>query len=196
MRMIIPGTEQAIMLQNMYLALQAMGLGGWLFSASVGQYIMPLMGFRGEIPSKFGPIKPLDQSMGPAATIVGLDGLFQSYRPPYYPDMGAAVQAIYDAKWGKSGIYKEEGGPVALKDRQSLDRLVNKTPEWCLEATKAFCEYIWETYGRFPATAEPMEMNVWFQAHHLETDFYDEFYLPGAYHKAVKDHMGEWHGSA
>jgi hypothetical protein len=40
MRMIIPGTEQAIMLQNMYLALQAMGLGGWIFSASIGPMIM------------------------------------------------------------------------------------------------------------------------------------------------------------
>ena len=32
MRMITSGTEQAIMLQNMYLALQAMGLGGWIFT--------------------------------------------------------------------------------------------------------------------------------------------------------------------
>ncbi|MCI0818029.1 MAG: hypothetical protein J4O14_07150, partial [Chloroflexi bacterium] len=70
-----------------------------------------------------------------------------------------------------------------------------KTPDWCLEATKALCQYIWETYGRFPATVDPMEMNVWFQAQHLETDFYDEYYQPGAYHQAVKDHMAVWHGA-
>ena len=40
-----------------------------------------------------------------------------------------------------------------------------------------------------------MEMNIWFQAQHLETDFYDEYYQPGAYHQAVKDHMGVWHGA-
>jgi hypothetical protein len=40
-----------------------------------------------------------------------------------------------------------------------------------------------------------MEMNIWFQAHHLETDFYDQYYQPGAYHQAIKDHMSVWHGA-
>src|SRR5712692_2147113 len=195
MAVIIPGTEQAIMLQNMYLALQAMGLGGWIFSSSVGPYILPLMGFQFHVPSKTGPIKPLDPQAGPRPVPVGIDGHFQAYCPPYYPDMGSAVQAIYDAKWGARGIYKEEGGPAPLKDRESLDRLVNKTPDWALEATKALCSYIWETYGRFPATVDPMMMNIWFQAHHLETEFYDRYYQPGAYHQSIKQHMGVWHAA-
>lgn len=193
MRMITSGTEQAIMLQNMYLALQAMGLGGWIFSSSVGQFILAAMGFRFETSGVEGPIKPLIPA--PVLSCVGLDGFFQAYCPPYYPDMGAAVQAIYDAKWGGRGIYKEEGGPVALKDRQSLDKLVSKTPDWCLEASKAFGDYIYKTYGKFPATIDPMEMNIWFQAHHLETEFYDRYYQPGAYHQTIKDHMAVWHES-
>jgi hypothetical protein len=193
MQMIIPGTEQALMCQNMYLAVQAMGLGGWIFTSSVGGFIFPMMGFRVHVPDRTGPLAGLSGEPRPA--VVGLDGHFQGYCPPYYPDMGAAVQAIYDAKWGSRGIYKEEGGPAPVKDRQSLDKLVQKTPEWCLEATKALCDYIWNTYGRFPATIDPMMMNIWFQAHHLETDFYDQYYQPGAYHKAVKDHMGVWHGA-
>lgn len=195
MQMIIPGTEQSLMLQNMYLALQAMGLGGWIFTSSVSAFVMPLMGFRFHVPAKVGPIKPLDPSAGPRPFPVGVDGHFQAYCPPYYPDMSTAVQAIYDAKWGRGGIYKEEGGPVALKDRQSLDKLVNKTPDWCLEASKALGEYIWGTYGRFPATVDPMAMNIWFQAHHLETEFYDRYYEPGAYHEAVRQHMGVWHAA-
>lgn len=195
MRMITSGTEQAIMLQNMYLGLQAMGLGGWIYTSSVGQFIMQLMGFNFAAPARHGPRKPLDPAAEPAPYPVGLDGHFQAYCPPYYPDMASASQAIFDAKWGGRGIYKEEGGPVGLKDKQSLDKLVNKTPEWCLEATKALTQYIWETYGRFPATIDPMEMNIWFQAHHLETDFYDEYYQPGAYHQAIKDHMAVWHGA-
>ena len=195
MSTIIPGVEQALMLQNMYLALQAMGLGGWIYSTSVSQMILGLMGFRFHSPDKHGPLKPLDDATGPRLAPVGLDGHFQGYLPPYYPDMGAAVQAIYDAKWGRAGIYKEEGGPAAYKDRQGLDKLVNKTPGWCLEATKALCDYIWETYGRFPAMIDPMQMNIWFQAQHLETDFYDKYYQPGAYHQAIKDHMGVWHGA-
>ena len=27
-------------------------------------------------------------------------------------------------------------------------------------------------------------MSIWFQAHHLETEFYDQYYQPGAYHEA------------
>jgi len=195
MSTIISGTEQAIMLQNMYLALQGMGLGGWIFSCSVAPFVLALMGFNFQIPDRFGPIKPLNQQAGPPPVPVGLNGHFQGYCPPYFPDMGAAVQAIYDAKWGGRGIFKEEGGPAAVKDRQSLDKLVNKTPDWCLEATKAFCDYLWQTYGRFPATIDPMQMNIWFQAHHLETEFYDRYYQPGAYHQAVKDHMGAWHSA-
>lgn len=193
MRMITSGTEQAFMLQNMYLVLQAMGLGGWIFTSSVGQYVMAAMGFRFEASEVQGPVKPLNP--GPVMSCVGLDGFFQAYCPPYYPDMGAAVQAVWDAKWGKAGIYKEEGGPVALKDRQSLDKLVAKTPDWCLDASKAFADYVYRTYGKFPAVIDPMEMNIWFQAHHLETDFYDRYYQPGAYHQAIKDHMSVWHGA-
>jgi hypothetical protein len=51
-----------------------------------------------------------------------------------------------------------------LRARQSLDRVVAKTPEWCLEATKDLCTYIWDTYGRFPALSDPMVMGVWHSA--------------------------------
>ncbi len=193
MRMITTGTEQAFMLQNMYLGLQSMGLGGWIFTSSVAAFVMAAMGFNFHVPTKQGPRKNLTDGQPPVP--VGIDGVFQSYCPPYYPDMAAACQAIFDAKWGKKGIYREDGAPVGLKDRQSLDKIVNKTPDWCLEATKAFAQYLWETYDRFPVTIDPMEMNIWLQAHHLETDFYDEYYQPGAYPQSVKDHMAVWHES-
>jgi len=191
----IAGVEQAIMLQNMYLALQAMGLGGWIFSSSVGAAVMPMMGFRMQMVTKEGPFKPLDPSAPGRPLVVGLDGLFEPYCPPYHPDMAAAVQAVWDAKWGSGGIYREDGGPAPYRDRRSLDRVVARTPEWCVEATKELCSYIWDTYGRFPVLSDPMVMNIWFQAHHLETEFYDRYYQPGAYHDAVRDHMGVWHSA-
>ncbi len=192
----ISGVEQAIMLQNMYLALQAMGLGGWIFSSSVGVAVMPMMGFRMHMASQpEGPFKPLDSSAPGRPVVVGLEGLFEPYCPPYYPDMAKAVQAVWDKKWGAGGIYKEEGGPAPYRDRQSLDRVVAKTPEWCLEATKDLCTYIWDTYGRFPALSDPMVMSIWFQAHHLETEFYDQYYQPGAYHETIRNHMGVWHSA-
>ena len=194
------GVEQALMEQNMYLVAQAMGLGGWIFGGGAGPVVMggtpltPGLGFRFHQPTKRGPNAGPDWTGGAAPVPVGLDGLFEAYCPPYYRSMTDAVQAIYDAKWGREGIYTES--PTPIKDRKSLDLQVPKTTGWCLEATKTLCEYIWETYGRFPATVDPMQMGIWFQAHHLETEFYDRYYQPGAYHLAIGEHMQNWHGGA
>lgn len=194
------GVEQAFMEQNMYLVAQAIGLGGWIFAGSPGPVVMggtpltPGLGFRFHQPEKRGPSPVPDWAGGTAPIPVGLDGLFEAYCPPYYRTMSDAAQAIYDAKWGTGGIYKES--PTPIKDRQSLDLQVPKTSDWCLEATKTLCEYIWETYGRFPATVDPMQMNAWFQAHHLETEFYDRYYQAGAYHATIADHLQKWHGGS
>ncbi len=195
------GVEQALMEQNMYLATQAMGLGGWIFGGVAAPVVLggtpltPGFGFRFHQPEKPGP-RPAPEwaGAGPLPAPVGLDGLFEAYCPPYYRTMSDAVQAIYDAKWGDSGIYKD--GPSPLRDRRSLDLQVNRTTDWCLDATKVLCEYIWDTYGRFPATMDPMQMSIWFQAHHLETDFYDRYYQAGAYHDAIAHHMERWHAGA
>jgi hypothetical protein len=34
---------------------------------------------------------------------------------------------------------------------------------------------------------------MYVQAHHLDLDFYDKFYNPGAYLKTHADHMKQWH---
>jgi hypothetical protein len=193
----ITGAEQPLMLQNMYLAAQAIGLGAWIFSSTPGPVVMggspltPGLGFRFHQTEKQGP-RQRPEWVGPGmGNPVGLDGVFEAYCPPNYPSMSDAVQAIYDAKWGEQGIYTK--GPAAVKNKQSLDLNVPKTSEWCLEATKDLCEYIWDTYGRFPATMDAMQMHIWFQAHHLETDFYDKYYQPGAYHETIARHWDDWH---
>src|SRR5262249_2202027 len=101
--------EQALMLQNMYLALQAMGLGGWMFGAgspliALGGTAVPGLGFR------FMPPPAGSKSVLPNP--VGLDGVFTAYCPPYYPSMNAAVDAVVAMKWGPGGIFTGDGGPV------------------------------------------------------------------------------------
>lgn len=196
----ITGAEQPLMLQNMYLATQALGLGGWIFGATPGPVVMggvpevtKGMGFRFMPVENKGPRKQPDFVGAGVGNPVGLDGLYEAYCPPYYPTMGDAVQAIYDAKWGSTGIFKEEGGPAPVVERQSMDRHVPKTTQWCLDATKDLSNYIWDTYGRFPATIDAMQMSIWFQSHHLETDFYDKYYQQGAYHENIANHFENWH---
>ena len=75
--------EQAFICQNINLALQAMGLGGWTYTGYLARYALggmdvPGLGFR-FADAKRGPSVP-----------VGRDGIFQAFTPPYHADMAAA----------------------------------------------------------------------------------------------------------
>lgn len=59
--------------------------------------------------------------------------------------------------------------------------------------TKAVCNYIYQTYGRFPATVDAMHLMWLMQAHHLDTDYYDRFFRPGAYGSTHAAHVATWH---
>ena len=65
--------------------------------------------------------------------------------------------------------------------------------EEAIEATKLLAAYIWETYGRFPATIDPFLMTVWYQAQHLDIEFYDAHYPPDARAGARARPHGDWH---
>jgi len=98
----VGGAEGAFIGHNITLALQAMGLGGWLFGGAVPFVVMggtPMgqgLGFRFES----NPKNP-----GSFSVPVGIDGGFESYRPPYYKNMDAAVDAIVARKFGPNGAF-------------------------------------------------------------------------------------------
>jgi hypothetical protein len=60
---------------------------------------------------------------------------------------------------------------------------------------KAFCTYVYESYGRFPVYFDTMTIPMWLQVHHLDIDFYDKFFPPEVIAEAQRNHMAEWHGS-
>jgi len=39
--------------------------------------------------------------------------------------------------------------------------------------TKDHCNYVYDTYGRLPATFDPISMRSWLQTHHIELERYD-----------------------
>jgi hypothetical protein len=55
-------------------------------------------------------------------------------------------------------------------------------------------QYIFDRFGKFPGTVPSMIATIYLQAHHLDLDFYDEFYEPGAYLLTHANHMARWHG--
>lgn len=56
-------------------------------------------------------------------------------------------------------------------------------------------QYIYSTYGPFPARFPTILLRIYAQAHHLELDFYDKFYQQGAYLQTHAEHMERWHTS-
>jgi len=176
----------------MYLALQAMGLGGWMFGAgspliALGGTAVPGLGFRF--------VQPPASSKNVLPNPVGLDGVFAAYCPPYYPSMDSAVDTVVAMKWGPGGIFMGDGGPVPFRQLQGLQDTIPVSPDEVVQMTKDLCNYIYTTYGRFPAQLDAMNMCMWLQAHHLETTYYDRFMQPGAYHDTIAYHMQTWHAA-
>ena len=108
--------------------------------------------------------------------------------------MEAAVDAVVDLRWGADGIFDAASTRISPWLNPSLVGGVPRPSESAIAATKALCRYIWDTYGRFPATIDPFLMTVWYQAQHLDLGFYDRFYPPDAVPRHVRDHMRTWHG--
>jgi len=168
------GVESALMGENIYLALQAMGLGGWLFSAPRAAAVLSGLGFRFE-----------------AGRPVGLDGVFETLVPPYVTNPEAAVRVLYQEKWGEAGAYTSGSHPFV--PRLSVDHQIPRTSERALDAATALYRYCMATYGHFPATIPAVAPGGWIQAHHLETAFYDHYYGPDSYPETVRQHMATWH---
>jgi hypothetical protein len=54
-------------------------------------------------------------------------------------------------------------------------------------------QYIHDKHGRFPGTFTTIVLAGFVQAVHLDTDFYDAHYQPGAYLETHAEHMRRWH---
>lgn len=180
--------EQAFICQNMNLALQSLGLGGWAFTGLLPHYALGLdpdhkgLGFRFNKPEK-----SIRNNNAPYP--VGLDGYFESLSPPYVSDMNEAVDRFISMR----GEFWKDDNPYPYKQPEKILEDEYHPSEIRIQIVKDFCTYIYENYGRFPAFLDPMFARLVFQAHHLDLDFYDEHYSEGAYTEMHRDHFKLWH---
>jgi hypothetical protein len=193
--------EAMLLLQNLALVAQSMGLGGWIHAAFentilLGGYpnIGPGLGFRFERPKKRLIPRPY-----PASTPnpVGLDGVLQSYAPPYYKDTDAAIDAILAEKYGPSGLYSKAGTAAPSMKPEFEAAFIRESPHVepeIVEVVRAICRYIWKTYKRFPAHCHAIDSaGIWMQCHHIDPAFYDRFFRE-AYSPTQAAHADAWHG--
>ena len=181
--------EQPLFCQNVNLAQQALGLGGWLFTGFASRYMLGAdpesngLGFR-----CIDSDHP-DSDWGSTVTAipVGLDGHFVGFCPPYYKNMGEAVEAFNDMKWTNW-----EPDKMPYKESQAVLDATKKPTKKEIMVVKDLCNYIYETYGSFPAFSDTMYTRMMVQSHVIDLDFYDNFYSEGTYSKLHKEHGRNW----
>ncbi len=171
------------------LMLQAMGLGGWMFNGvdafatlgASGRADAPGLGFRFDTDPRW-----------PYPNPTGLEGVMEGHCPPHHADMRAAVEAVCKRKFGPGGPFHPDT-PGPWKDSRTVRSTARVHSERFRECAALQCQYVYDTFGKFPGTVPSMFLIMYLQAHHLDLDFYDAFYKPGAYLATHRDHMRNWH---
>ena len=172
------------------LMLQAMGLGGWMFNGidpfsllgASGNPEVPGLGFRFDTNAKW-----------PYPNPTGREGIMEGFCPPHYPDMRSAVEAVCERKFGPGGPFHSET-PGPWRDPASVRSAAEIHSEEFKECVALQAQYVFDTFGKFPGTVPSIFLIMYLQAHHLDLEFYDQFYKPGAYLKTHANHMDRWHG--
>ena len=194
--------EQGAVLQNLALMAEALGLSGFAHFAAYPYIWMQTLGFRMEQ-------IPLSRTIGagwltrwllhalkrddPVPTAVGLERddemLIKPFCPPSYPTMRDAVLAFVDYKFGpERGTFRDGGSTTGWRDGSAIQAQVPLPGQKAIDATIAYCEYVYRRYGRFPASNGPFRTVLAYQAHHVDTDFYDHFYRPEALNATQRQH--------
>jgi len=194
--------ELFFLLQNLMLTGQAMGLGVWghgsIWPAHILQRVPEKgwygLGFRHITAKSATASAPVPASQH---NPVGIDGLLEGLCPPYVKSMDEAVDIVLDEKYGPNGIFTD---PTLLarayrnaRDAETFLRLENRHPPQAVRYAKDICNYIYETYGRFPAHIDAFYTpGFWVQFHHLELEYYERFFDPHLWrNQAAHDPL--WH---
>ena len=174
-------------IQNIQLVAEAIGLGSVVMTGYIGIVVLQSLGFRYNMAKEgSGALLNLNPT--------GLDGIFESYQPPYYKTMDDAVDAFIEKKFGSGGTFARDcRGETPFKDWNKVQPGYQVPSKEVIQITKDYCNYIFNTFGRFPATFDTIIMPEWIQVHHLEEEFYDKYGLDKLVNETHRRHMELWH---
>jgi hypothetical protein len=171
---------------------QALGLGGWMFNGidrftilgASGDPAVPGLGFRYDEDERWSVPNP-----------TGRAGIFEAFTPPHYPDMRAAVDAFCERKFGRGGPFHPDT-PGPWKDPRRVRAAAAPHNEEFRRLIALQAQYVYDTFGKWPATVPSVFVLMYLQTHHLDLEYYDELFEPGAYLKSHAEHFARWHDSA
>ena len=182
--------ELAIASYNVQLVMQAMGLGGWLFSGFNASSLLGAASAQGIRGFGFRFARREDWLQ---PNPIGLDGLFEPLVPPYVGDMFEAVQRFAERKFGARGNHTV-GRPGPYRDAAAVKGAVERPSQAFLDYLGSVAQDVYDSHGKFPGTIPTVGIATYTQAQHIDLDFYDRFYGDGAYLQTHRDHQCDWHG--
>jgi hypothetical protein len=184
-------TEHGMVLQNLALMAEALGLGGFPNFARHEYSWFKAAGFRMQSmgASRYAGaprlMSTLARWLGKDPVLeypVGLEQnnqlLLKPFCPPYYQSMENAVRAFVQAKFGEDGTYRGGTQRSAWRESASCAAKIPVPSAATVQATVAYCDYVFRHYGRFPAYTAPFRTVIGFQVCRVDIDFYDRFYEP------------------
>lgn len=192
------------MQQNLLLCATAMGLGGFPYGGYTeeillgGTPVMKGLGFRYASDKRGYPYP------------VGIDGVIETHAPPYM-SMDEAVDDVWNMKFKPGfGVYSpdvREGDekvytgfsprPRAVcrpfKDINRYLKTAEPQSVQSVQIAKDFCNYIYDTYGRFPKTIGPIMCGSLTQISHIDVEFYNRYFREGCIWQEQREHLDTWH---
>ena len=207
--------EADLLLQNIMLTANAMGLGAWIHASIAPPVLLgeptyraqygAMLGFDWSTPKwKLADIVrwqvPLPKYAYLRDAAVGLrhqgEYLIKAMCPPNYPTMADAVDAVVAEKFGPGGIYADESLFARIYRGEFGAQYLRQASDYAADViacARDICTYIYETHGRFPAHCDTIHVpGVWLQAHHVEEGYYEKFFRNGLTEEHVK-HDQRWH---
>jgi hypothetical protein len=192
-------TEHGMVLQNLALMTEALGLGGFPNFARHEYSWFKEAGFRmhSMLASRYAGaprvLSALARWVGRDPLVaypIGLEKndrvLLKPFCPPYYESMEDAVRAFVQTKFGAEGTYRSGAQQSAWLNAASCTAKIPAPSAAALQATIAYCEYVFRRYGRFPAYTAPCRTIIGFQVCRVDVDFYARFYDPDTLPDAVR----------
>ena len=207
--------EADLLLQNLMLVADAMGLGAYIHGAISPPVLLgdpkftrqygKMLGFEFWTP-RFKLLDMLrwqillpwhaDLRAHPIGLKINGEYLIKAKCPPYYDSMKEAVADVMKGKFGPNGTYKDAELFSRIYQGQFGGTYLKEAPDYSddvINCVTDICEYIFKTHGRFPAHVDAIYVpGVWLQAHHVDIEYYDKYFRNGLT-DAHRTHDQHWH---
>ncbi len=205
--LLLHASQVACSVQNMRLACEALGLGGW----TLGSYSDDLLlGAYPEVAAGLGFSfleRDADRNPSRTATCLGLEGVLEAVvvPSPWFPTAEAAVHHVVELRYQRGAHLSRDdnwalqhGGPFRPEVMQRiLEHPKAHIPDWVVDAAIDTINYIVERYGCAPPFINPVRAKFSCQVHHVDIDYYRRFHTgdgePYMVTPQMRSHFPDWH---